>query len=479
MTFSTLTFLALFLPGVMIPYFLCPRKWLGVRNTILLITSVLFYAWGEPANVILILICVSLTYLVSFMVVKKSVFGLVLGILINLVPLIVFKYANFLVLNVNNLFGLDIPSPGLTLPIGISFYTFQILTYVVDLYRGTVKLQRNPAYLTLYVFFFPQLIAGPIVRYSDIELELNKRHSSVEDIWEGVQRFIVGLAKKMLVANQAGFIVSTIQGQQQSEIGAGLLWISVISYGVQIYFDFSGYSDMAIGLGRIFGFHFLENFQKPYMARSITEFWRRWHISLSTFFRDYIYIPMGGNGVVKDDFAPGGKRARVWVHIRNLFIVWGLTGLWHGASWNFVLWGLYYFALLTLEKYVYGKWLERMPAPASRLITCFFYTVGWAIFMTETNSFVELGHYLARLFGAFPAAYPLTLRALTLQGSFLVVILGLILSMFDTPKLVHSLRERYPVRQLVIRSAALLGLLALCVLFIVGESFNPFIYFRF
>lgn len=467
MTFSTLNFLLVFLPALLLLYFCCPSRFMGARNGILLVFSLYFYAWGEPVYVLLIALSCSLTYLCSFWVQKKSRVGLILALGVNLLPLLVFKYLNFILLNISHLTGLQLPVLGLTMPIGISFYTFQIITYVVDLYRGQVKLQRNPAYLMLYVFFFPQLVAGPIVRYVDVEREIACRRFSWEDCSYGARRIILGLGKKMLLANPAGAVTTRIASLDQGMVGAGLLWVSVLCYGVQIFFDFSAYSDMAIGLGRLFGFHFLENFNRPYTARSITDFWRRWHISLSTFFRDYIYIPLGGN------------RLSVPRHIFNLFVVWFLTGLWHGASWNFALWGVYYFVLLTLEKYVCGKYLARLPGWLSRAITFFFYMLGWAIFLYESNSFAEIIRYLARLFGAAAPLHPLSLRGAGVQGNVLIAALGLYLSMASRPRWVRALQLSRPRLFAAARDIGLLALLCVSVCFIVGSSFNPFIYFRF
>lgn len=465
MIFSSLTFLFVFLPVVLVLYFCCPAKWMAVRNAILLVASLIFYGWGEPANIILILICLIITFSLSFAVVKRSKIALILSIIANVAPLLIYKYANFLILNFNYVSPVHINTLAITMPIGISFYTFQVLTYIIDLYRGSVKLNRNPAYLALYIFLFPQLIAGPIVRYIDVEEQIQHRSSSWNEISVGYERFTIGLAKKMLIANQAGLIVTTIRAQES--VSTLMLWICVISYGVQILFDFSGYSDMSIGLGHILGFQFVENFNKPYISRSITEFWRRWHISLSTFFRDYVYIPMGGN------------RVSIGRHIFNLFIVWLLTGLWHGAYWNYALWGIYYFILLTLEKYVYGRWLERLPAFLSRTITFFLYMFGWAIFMFESNSLPEIGYNLARLFGFYTNNSSAGLRALGLQGSAVMVVLGLILSMTRKPVWLNKLTDKYENTVVIFKEVLLLILSVFCILTIIGESFNPFIYFRF
>ena len=468
MTFTTLTFLLCFFPLLAAMYFLCPANNLALRNTLLLTFSLAFYAWGEPVYILLILLCAGLTYLLSYAVQKGNRLAFILSLVVNLGPLLVFKYADFILLNVGHIMGRPPFSLGLSMPIGISFYTFQVITYIIDLYRKRVALQKNWAYLLLYIFFFPQLVAGPIVRYADVEKEIGSRQTTAQDFFMGMQRVIVGLSKKMLIANPAGEAVRVIRAQNQMLVGPGLLWICVISYGVQIYFDFSAYSDMAIGLGRIFGFHFHENFQKPYIATSVTDFWRRWHISLSTFFRDYVYIPMGGN------------RVGIIRHLFNLLVVWFLTGLWHGAYWNYALWGLYYFVLLALEKYVSGQFLARLPSFLARAITFFFYMFGWAIFLYESNSATEVGRFLLRLFGVFSTGESFSLRALEIQGNFVVVLIGLLLSTTSIEKVVGVAVDYLPQRaKHSLYRLCLLVLLAASILSVIGSSFNPFIYFRF
>lgn len=468
MTFSTLTFLLFFLPIVISLYFLCPVKYKGVRNGILLGASIIFYAFGEPANILLLLLCVSLTWMLSGQVEKRKKWALILSIGINIFPLAVFKYTDFFLENINKIPGIEIPLLQLMLPAGISFYTFQVITYIVDLYREKVKRQKNPAYLAMYVFFFPQLIAGPIVRYVDIEDQIENRKSSWKSCYEGMKRFVIGLSKKMLIANQAGMVAEAISNRPAQEIGTWISWIWVISFGVQILFDFSGYSDMAIGLGKIFGFTFLENFNRPYQSASVTEFWRRWHISLSSFFRDYVYIPLGGS------------RVKITRHIFNLFIVWLLTGLWHGAYWNYVLWGLYYFILLAGEKFVYGKYMKKLSYPVQRLITFFAYMFGWGIFLFESNSIFEIGKHLLKLVGITFGCGGITLSELQMQGSFLVVLAGLLISIIPHTEKDES--GRYRVRKTfywLFEGMLLLALLVWSVFTIVSEAFNPFIYFRF
>ena len=350
MVFSSLTFLFFFLPVTLVAYYAVPsRKW---RNTLLFGVSVVFYAWGEPVYVALFVVSIILNWALALAIGRATsarARWLALGVGLNLVSIGIFKYGNFVVENLAHALDVTWAIPQIALPIGISFYTFQAISYLVDVYRGTVKPQRNPVFFGTYLSMFSQLIAGPIVRYQTIENEMLGRQEKASDFAAGLERFCLGLGKKVLIANTMGYVADTLLAAPPT-IGAFPAWVAFIAYAFQIYFDFSGYSDMAIGLGRMFGFHFLENFRYPYTATSVTDFWRRWHISLSTFFRDYVYIPLGGNRV---------GRGR-W--IANLLVVWALTGLWHGASWNFVLWGCYYGILLIGEKLLWG----RSHVPASR-----------------------------------------------------------------------------------------------------------------
>ena len=363
MVFSSLHFLYLFLPLCVLLYFLMPS--LKAKNAVLLVFSLVFYAWGEPVYVLLMLGVAAANWAFGLLmerISKKAV--LIAALVFDLGCLAIFKYAGFLTENLNALTGMQLPVPQIALPIGISFYTFQILSYVVDVYRGNVRVQASYPRFLLYVSLFPQLIAGPIVRYADVEKELADRRSEPQEIFYGMTRFCMGLAKKVLLADYAGKAAAQLlDGNLAAQSTLGV-WFGVLLYTFEIYFDFSGYSDMAIGLGRIFGFRYPENFRLPYMSKSITEFWRRWHISLSSFFRDYLYIPLGGN------------RRHV---ILNLAIVWALTGLWHGASWNFVLWGMYFFVLLVIERYT-KKLREKIPGMIRWLVTFVLIVVGWNIF---------------------------------------------------------------------------------------------------
>jgi len=359
MLFSSISFLYYFLPCVIILYFIMPKK---LKNAVLFLSSMIFYCYGEPKYIILMLITILMAYITALLMDKykdtklKKVF-LYLSISISLGLLGIFKYSDFLISNVNKLVNINIPLLRLALPIGISFYTFQVLSYTIDVYRGTVKVQKNPLKLATYVTLFPQLIAGPIVRYETVENELDNRKHSFENFSYGATRFVIGLSKKVLIANALGELSTILLSANEKTVV--LYWLYAIAYSLQIYFDFSAYSDMAIGLGRIFGFHFLENFNYPYISKSITEFWRRWHISLGSWFRDYVYIPLGGNRVSKLKL------------LRNIFVVWCLTGIWHGANWTFVIWGLLFGALLIIEKLFLGKVLEKLPKIIQRIYVLF------------------------------------------------------------------------------------------------------------
>ena len=374
MLFSSTTFIFMFLTLLLILYF--PIKNIKYRNIILLIFSLIFYSWGEPKYIFLMLLTVLIAYIFGLLIdkyrkdKKKSKLFLVISIILILLNLFIFKYLDFSIGIINSIFKTNIGLTKLVLPIGISFYTFQILSYVIDLYWGKVGVQKNYFRLLLYVSFFPQLIAGPIVRYETVEKEISDRKTTLDGFISGFKRFIWGLAKKVIVANNVAIFCDYVYNNYSS-YGSNILWVAAVCYTLQIYFDFSGYSDMAIGLGKMFGFNFLENFNYPYIATSINDFWRRWHISLSTFFRDYVYIPLGGNRVSKIKF------------IRNIFIVWLLTGIWHGASYNFILWGLYYAILLLIEKMVTGKYIEKLPKVLKILYSLFFITLGWVIFRVE------------------------------------------------------------------------------------------------
>ncbi len=452
MVFSSIIFLFLFLPLFLICYFI-PKK-VKTKNVILLIFSLAFYAWGEPYYFFLMLFMIIVNYYLTILMdKKKSKKILILLIIFNLLSLFSFKYLNFCINNINSIFGLSIKHVNLTLPIGISFYTFQILSYVIDVYRGKVKVQKSFINLACYVSAFPQLIAGPIVRYSDIEKEIVNRVTKMDDLYEGIKRFIIGLSKKVLIANNVSFVCDQIFNFGIVETGFIGIVIAIIAYTLQIYFDFSGYSDMAIGLGRMCGFHYNENFDSPYISKSVTEFWRRWHISLSSFFRDYVYIPLGGNRVRKVKF------------IRNVLIVWMLTGLWHGDSWNFVLWGLYYGIILLIEKFFFK---ERSNSKIYNIITMIIVCIGWLIFR-ETN-FNDLITSFKALFGVYGLG---NMSSLYFLGIFsLRYILAFIFGILFSLNIIKIKDGKF-------KDIMLIVIFVLSIIFVTVSSYNPFIYFRF
>ena len=427
----------LFLPICLLLYFILHG--IKARNYLLLVMSLLFYAWGEPKWIILMIVTTLIDYGAGLLVdqyrgQKLAKWALAGSVVITLSFLAVFKYLGFFNQNLNQIFGAELPTQIFNLPIGISFYTFQAITYVVDVYRGKAQVQRSYANLLLYVALFPQLIAGPIVRYTDIAAQLENREMTLPGFSKGITRFVTGLGKKVLLANIAGQVATSLIGGDLSKASVLGAWLGIFAYTFQIYFDFSGYSDMAIGLGHMFGFTYVENFNYPYISKSITEFWRRWHISLSTFFRDYVYIPLGGN-----------RRHQ----LRNMFIVWALTGLWHGASWNFVLWGLYYFVFLAIEKLFLGKFLEKLPAVVGHAYALFIIVVGWVFFYFDDVS--RLGQMLKLMFGFSGQAGVLPTDTVLLKNH-LVFFLVAIIACIPVSKLVKALLIRFsrkgPVQEL-------------------------------
>lgn len=470
MVFSSAIFLFLFLPIVFILYYISPKK---LRNTIMFLASLLFYAWGEPIYIFIMLFSTVFDYgngrlIEKFRNQEKEKICkviLILSIVVNLGLLMFFKYTDFFVGNINGLFGLSIDSLGLALPIGISFYTFQTLSYTIDVYRGVVQTQHNIINFGMYVSMFPQLIAGPIVRYSDIKNQVDSRDENVDEIAAGIRRFIMGLAKKIIIANQIGILWDEIESM--TSFSTSLAWIGAIAFTLQIYFDFSGYSDMAIGLGHMFGFTIPENFKHPYESRSITEFWRKWHITLGTWFREYIYIPLGGN------------RNGVKKQVINLFIVWFLTGFWHGAGWNFILWGVYYFILLMLEKLFLLKWMERWPKLLRHIYTLLFVVIGWVIFAcTDLNvmcsvlkAMFGLGEGIA---GGMSEYYMISYGVLFI----IAAILATSVPMRIVRRLFLKLNLNDNVK-LIIKNCLCVFVLIVSIAFLVGDSYNPFLYFRF
>lgn len=462
MVFSSLEFLFFYFAATLIMYFAVPFKW---RNAVLLAVSLFFYGWGEPVHVFLMIGTILVDYVAGYFVGKyrdsdrkKARIIMIVAIIINIGLLGFFKYFNFIVGNLNRLPFISIPEINVTLPIGISFYTFQALSYVLDVYRMDASVQKDPVAFGTYVTLFPQLIAGPIVRYQDVDKELRSRPHNILMMSSGIRTFICGFAKKVLLANSAGAVWESMR-DSNTTLGA---WVGIVFFSFQIYFDFSGYSDMAIGLGKMLGFTFRENFYYPYMSKSITDFWRRWHISLGTWFREYVYIPLGGN-----------RRGKFRMYF-NIFVVWFLTGLWHGASWNFVLWGIYYCIILIIEKTFLMKALKKIPAVFSHLYSLILILFGWWLFAFDDLS--KGMSYLSLMFGKG------TLTNGSVNFDILSnVLLFLILCIASTPypkKLYYRLYEKYSAAKWIVAVGSI-ALLLICVAYLVNSSYNPFLYFRF
>ncbi len=473
MVFSSLLFLFRFLPIVLILYFVAPRK---LKNAVLFLSSLVFYAWGEPVYVVLMLFSTVVDYTHGMLVDKLRNKGLdgraklvvASSMIVNLALLGFFKYSDFFISTVNSVFGTSIPLLNLALPIGISFYTFQTMSYTVDVYRREAKVQRNIISFGAYVALFPQLIAGPIVRYQTIAEELQERKETVSDFSDGINRFMIGLGKKVLLANNIGMLWDTIKVMSTAEMSVASSWLGVLAFAFQIYFDFSGYSDMAIGLGRMFGFHFPENFNYPYVSKSISEFWRRWHITLGIWFREYLYIPLGGN------------RAGLAKQIRNLAIVWLATGIWHGASWNFVLWGVYYGVFIIIEKVFLLKKLQKLPAIVQHIYTLLIVAFGWVIF-----AFDSLGDGLSyiRMMTGFGGIDFVNQEFLYLLLTNIVWIVIMVLGSTELPKkcilkVMEALKNKEWVTT-VLQSAFYVVVFIIALAYLVDATYNPFLYFRF
>ena len=467
MVFSSLLFLFTYLPVVLLIYYLSPLKW---RNGVLLIFNLIFYGWGEPTYIILMVFTITADYVAGLLVARFKDQGrdraartaVAAALVLNLAILFFFKYWDLIADTLRG-FGLDVlPALGLSLPIGISFYTFQTMTYPVDLYRGDAGVQKNLVNFGTFVTLFPQLIAGPILKYKELADQVDQRTYRVEQFAGGVHIFVIGLGKKVLLANNLGQLWDAYKALPTEELTVLGAWLGVAAFSLQLYFDFSGYSDMAIGLGRMLGFEFLKNFNYPYISRSVTEFWRRWHISLGSWFREYVYIPMGGNRV------SGGRLCF------NLLVVWGLTGLWHGASWNFLLWGLYFGVLLILEKLWLKQWIDRWPRALQHLYTLFLVLVSWAIFAVE--DFGQLGGYLSAMFGLAGGGLA--------DGAFRYYLgsygLSLLAACVASTPLMAGLWRRLPQRaERVLLPVVILAGLLLCTAYLVDATYNPFLYFRF
>ena len=463
------------MPAVIALYFLISKKFRPARNFILLVFSLSFYAWGEPKYIVLMILSITINYVFGYLVEyfkknnmnKSAKSSLIICVILNVALLGYYKYFTFFANSFVKTFGLNLKVTQILLPIGISFYTFQGLSYVIDVYRNEAPAQKNPLNIALYISLFPQLIAGPIVRYKTVAEEIQTRTENSEDFAVGVRRFMFGFAKKMLLANTMGAVADEIFAMNAATLPMDLAWLGAISFQFQIYFDFSGYSDMAIGLGRIFGFHFLENFNYPLISRSVTEFWRRWHISLGTWFRDYIYIPLGGNRTSKSR------------HIINIFVVWGLTGIWHGANWTFLAWGLYFALFLLLEKFFLLKVLDKIPRVLSHIYCLFLSTISWVIFNSPSLS--SAVKYISRMF----SFTEITDRFLYLISQNSLCIFVCIFASIPFAKFFKEYSEKIKNNSLKILvseyTAGFIAtiLFALSILYLINSTFNAFIYFIF
>lgn len=472
MVFSSLIFLFRFLPLILLIYYIVPGKF---KNMVLLSGSLVFYAWGEPKYVLIMIFSTLVNYVFGILIedfkkkdkISTSKYMIVASVIVNLSVLGFFKYADLLINTANKLTGSGFHLLEIALPVGVSFYTFQTMSYTIDVYRGNVAAQRNIITFGTYVTMFPQLIAGPIVKYKSVADELNKRKGNIDTFAEGIGRFITGLGKKVLLANNIGNLWDTIKAVNPENMSVLSAWLGIIAFTFQIYFDFSGYSDMAIGLGKMFGFNFEENFNYPYISKSVTEFFRRWHISLGTWFREYVYIPLGGN------------RCSTYKHIRNILVVWILTGLWHGASYNFMLWGLYYGVILILEKIFLKKYIDRLPAFIQHIYTLLIVITGWVIFSFEDMG--QLERYLKTMFNVTGG------KIYDNQSIYLLythVVLLIILIVASTPaakKLVNRLFEiiKSEAVKTVLANVFYVVVFAMVIAYLVDSSYNPFLYFRF
>lgn len=474
MLFSSMIFLWVFLPMILILYFFIDNKY---RNGLLLIASLIFYAWGEPRYILLMISSILINYFFALMInkeqdLRKNKRRLIVCLVINLATLVYFKYFNFIIGNINNIISSKITVRDIALPIGISFYTFQAMSYVVDIYRnkkenGNITVQKNILDLALYIAFFPQLIAGPIVKYHEIAIQLKERYIDSKVVAYGIKRFTYGLGKKVLVSNTLAVVADEIFNLTKNDLNMPIAWLGIICYSIQIYFDFSGYSDMAIGLGKIFGFDFMENFNYPYISQSIQEFWHRWHISLSTWFKEYLYIPLGGN-----------RKGNIRTYC-NLMIVFLATGIWHGASWNFILWGIYYGVLLILEKIVLGDILKKNRFKSiNHIYSVFMIMIGWVIFRAETLE--KAVTYIRIMFSPKLQQGTYTVEYFINVEVFIVLVIGILCSgivqgVFPKLKEVLYSKEKISIYEIIILPIILIT----CIVQLVSGAYNPFIYFRF
>ncbi|MBU5675919.1 MBOAT family protein [Alkaliphilus sp. MSJ-5] len=468
MVFSSLIFIFQFLPLTILLYYISPRP---LRNMVLFIASLVFYAWGEPIYILIMLFSTFFDYLNGLLIDKhrdhkyipKAV--LITSVIVNLGILGFFKYYGFVVDNINGLFNLNIAIKSLPLPVGISFYTFQTLSYTIDVYTNKAPVQKNIISFGTYVTMFPQLVAGPIVKYGDIAYQMDNRRESIDLFGEGVELFIIGLTKKVLLANNIGLLWTNIKGAPLAELSILSAWLGILAFTFQIYFDFSGYSDMALGLGKMFGFNLMKNFDYPYISKSVTEFWRRWHISLGEWFREYVYIPLGGN------------RMGSLKQYRNLFVVWFLTGLWHGASWNFVLWGLYFGVFVTLEKIFLLKWLKNRPKFIGHIYTLLVVIIGWVLF--EFENMYEGIYFIKTMFGL---GKHMLFDGQGLYYLYTNAMLFILLILCSTPflnNLSSKIKDKLKSISVIAMPLIYLLFLFLCTAYLVNESYNPFLYFRF
>lgn len=474
MVFSSLTFIFFFLPLALLVYYISPKK---MKNLVLLAVSLFFYAWGEPIYIFLMIFSACVDYVHGLLIHKyrithkcRAKAALISSLIVNIAILTFFKYADFLVENINTLIDMGIEPLNLPLPIGISFYTFQTMSYSIDVYRGHVKPQKNPITLALYVTLFPQLIAGPIVRYETIAKELKHRTVTVQQFSDGVRIFIIGLGKKVLIANAIGELWFEIQSQSPGDLTIFTAWLGIIAFAFQIFFDFSGYSDMAVGLGKMFGFDFPRNFNYPYISKSVTEFWRRWHISLGSWFRDYVYIPLGGSKKGKS------------ITYRNLFIVWGITGLWHGASWNFAAWGLYFGVIIAIEKAGLLKTLSKTHPFFQHLYLLFLILISWVLFVFE--DFGTGVQYAKVMFGMSTSVFYDSQFLYYLYTNIILLTFAVLASMPTLKYLKENVLSKWPLSisrpvQTIVPIVSFILILFLSTAYLVDDSFNPFLYFRF
>ncbi|MCG7409484.1 MBOAT family protein [Paenibacillus sp. ACRRX] len=468
MVFSSLIFLYLFLPVTLFIYFITPNR---LRNVILILASLVFYAWGEPVYIFLMIFSTVFDYANGLLIDRfrsqKSIARaiLVCSLIGNIAILGFFKYFGFLVENLNSLFNLHLEVTSLPLPIGISFYTFQTMSYIIDVYRDKVPVQKNIISFGTFVTMFPQLVAGPIIAYGDVAKQLTSRKITLSLFGEGTQLFISGLAKKVLLANNIGMLWSNIKATPAADLTVATSWIGIIAFTLQIYFDFSGYSDMARGLGKMLGFEFTKNFNYPYISTSVSEFWRRWHMSLGSWFREYVYIPLGGN------------RAGIVKQLRNLFVVWFLTGFWHGASWNFIIWGLYFGCFIALEKLFLYKWLQHLPRIVGHIYTLLIVVIGWVFF--ELDQLSTAMEFLGTMFNFSTHQIANDHSYYYLSTNLIVLLLAALLATPLPKKAISAFNNKYQIGGAIFMSMLYVIFLLLSTAYLVNETYNPFLYFRF